>query len=87
MSCVVSDEDLRPEIRDRILSEYSEVEYGATNNRNDLMWYYEYLIQERGGVHSPEIPASIKQLNRMPMGPLKGKYAIDAFRETYNSAT
>lgn len=56
-----------------ICTEYKEVGYSASNSRkilghiNDLAFHYEVNIQIAGGVHSPEIPAIIKKLNRMPM--------------------
>ena len=56
-----------------ICAEYIEIAYAVSNSRKilghikDLAFHYEVNIQTAGGVHSPEIPAIIKRLNRMPM--------------------
>jgi hypothetical protein len=45
---------------------------------------YGYHIEDAGSVHSYQVPEIIKKMNRVPMGMLNGKYAIDAFHETFN---
>lgn len=60
-----------------IRSEYKELEYAATNSRKvlghikDLAFLYEAKIHSAGGVHSPEIPEIIKQMNHVPMNASK----------------
>jgi len=60
-----------------VMEEYNEIHYGNSKskrvlgNLNDLAFHYQLCITESGGVHSPEIPAIIQKLNRMPMKKVK----------------
>ena len=71
--CVLSHEAFPQDLVEKIMSEYSEIGIGKSNNRsvlgslNDLMFHYEHSILGSGGPHSPEVPAIISRLNRMPM--------------------
>lgn len=71
--CVLASESFSEELIEEILADYSEVKFGKSNNRsvlgslNDLAFHYEHAIIESGGPHSPEVPAIIARLNRMPM--------------------
>ena len=77
LAAVLHREGLEPALVQQILTEYEEVGIAKSKNRsvlgslNDLAFHYEFLIQESGGLHSPEIPDIIYKLNRMPMSPLK----------------
>jgi len=76
----------------KILSEYSKVEYAKANNKsvlgsmNDLAFHYKYHILEAGGVHSYAVPSIIKNLNHMPMGAIDYAYPIDLIRAMYKTA-
>ena len=90
--CVLSETDImEPEIQ-KILSEYSKVEYAKTNSKsvlgsmNDLAFHYKYHILEAGGVHSYAVPSIIKNLNHMPMGAIDYAYPIDLIRAMYKTA-
>jgi hypothetical protein len=71
--CFLASEGFSKELVEKILAEYSEVKFAKSNNRsvlgslNDLAFNYEYSICSSGGLHSPEVPAIIARLNRMPM--------------------
>lgn len=78
LSCVLHAEGLSTDRVEKALNEYSEIEYGKSNDRsvlgnlNDLAYNYEVHILEAGGVHSPEVPSIIKKQNRMPMNKKAG---------------
>ena len=78
LSCVLGSEGFSRDQVEKVLSEYTEVGYGKSNDRrvlgnlNDLAFHYEHWIFECGGVHRAEIPAIIQKLNRMPMKKFKG---------------
>ena len=71
--CFLASEGFSKELVEKILAEYSEVKFAKSNSRsvlgslNNLAFYYEYSICSSGGLHSPEVPAIIARLNRMPM--------------------
>jgi len=91
LQCVLSETGIIEAERQKILSEYSEVEYAKTNNKsvlgsmNDLAFNYKYLILEAGGVHSYAVPSIIKNLNNMPMGTIDNAYPIDLLRAMYKT--
>ena len=69
---------------------HSDCRIANTNDKrvlgslNELAFMYGYHIADAGSVHSYQVPEIIKKMKRAPMGMLNGKYAIDAFRETFN---
>ena len=71
--CVLTAEGFGGESVDRILEEYSEIQYGKSNDRsvlgsiNDMAFHYEHWMLDGGGVHSAEVPAIIQKMNRVPM--------------------
>lgn len=86
LRCVLSDEGFSEQVKEKILSEYDELEFAKSNNRrvlgsmNDLAFHYKHLIQDRGGVHSIAVPGIIRQLNRMPMGAIEYGFPIKRLR-------
>lgn len=54
---------------------------------NDLAYHYKHAIFMEGGVHSPVVPEIIREMNRMPMSPLRYKDPIRMLKELYESAT
>ena len=93
LGCVLGDdEDITEDVRQKILSEYTEIGYANTNNRrvlgsmNELIFQYEHGIITNGGVHSAVVPSLIKQLNRIPMGAIDYQYPIDALLAMYDVA-
>lgn len=87
--CILADEGIEQETINKICQEYGEVRYAKTSSKsvlgsmNDLAFHYKFLIQEAGSVYSHLVPGIIKQLNRMPMGPLKYRYPIEALKALY----
>lgn len=86
LSCIVGDEGFAEANRARILSEYDEIGFANTNSKsvlgsmNELAFHYTYSILEEGGVHSPAVPAIIRQLNRMPMRAIKEVFPIEELK-------
>jgi len=89
LACVLAEEEIPEYVREKIMAEYSQIEYANTNSRsvlgsmNDLAYHYEYLILSEGGVHSPAVPGIIKRLNHIPMGAIKYTYPIEALTAIY----
>ena len=86
LRCVIADEDLGQETETRIRNEFADIEYANSNNRS-VLGSMNDLVSETGGVHSPEIPGIIRQINRMPMGAISHHYSIDGVREICGVAT
>ena len=91
--CILADEGYSQEQINKILTEYSEIGIGKSNNRsvlgsmNDLAFHYEHSILESGGPHSAAIPSIISRLNRMPMhASKKCIFPIDELQKLYPSA-
>lgn len=93
LSAVLHHEGLELALVQQILTEYEDVGIAKTESKsvlgslNDLAFHYEFLIQESGGLHSPEIPDIIYKLNRMPMSPLKLAFPDKELRALYGVAT
>jgi hypothetical protein len=92
LQCVLSEAGILEPERQKILSEYSKVEYAKTNNKsvlgsmNDLAFHYKYHILEAGGIHSYAVSSIIRKLNHMPMGAIEYAYPIDMLRAMYKTA-
>ncbi len=91
--CVLATEGFEQPVVEKILNEYGVINYAKSNSRsilgslNDLAFHYRFCILDHGGVHSPEVPAIIKELNRMPMGEARGYlYPIEELRKLYKIA-
>ena len=93
LRCVLADEGIMGPAREKIMSEYDEIEYAKTNSKsvlgsmNDLAFHYKFLIQEEGSIHSAMIPSIIRKLNRMPMGAIEYTYPVEALKAMYETAT
>jgi hypothetical protein len=94
LRCVLVSEGFSTKATEIILSEYSEIKFGKSNNRsvlgsvNDLAFHYEHSILECGGPHSSEVPAIIARLNRMPMRASVGYiYPIEELGKLIETAT
>jgi len=92
--CVLVLEGFKDETVEKIMSEYSEIQFGKSNNRsvlgtlNDLAFNYEHSILENGGPQSPAVPLIIKRLNRMPMHASKACiFPIDELHKLYETET
>ena len=80
---VLAEEGFSSAERENVASEYAEVRFAKSSSKsvlgsmNDLAFHYEHRILMAGGIHSPEVPGIISDLNRMPMGALKYAYAVE----------
>ena len=89
LACILSAEGLPDAVKERILAEYAEVDVGKSSDRsvlgssNELAFHYTHRILNAGGIHSWRIPQIIKELNRMPMQAIPGKFPIDELRQLY----
>jgi hypothetical protein len=89
LACVLADEGFPGQIIKTIMAEYGDITYANTSSKsvlgsmNDLTVNYQYLILNAGGVHSPEVPAIIRQLNRMPMSAIGYGYAIEKLKALF----
>ena len=91
--CVLVSEGFKDEAVNQIMSEYSEIQFGKSNNRsvlgtlNDLAFNYEHCILESGGPQNSAVPSIIKRLNRMPMHASKTcVFPIDELHKLYKTA-
>jgi len=88
----LSSEDLTNESKEKIISEYTEINYTTTNSKkvlgsmNDLAFHYKHRILSDGGIYSALIPDIINKLNHMPMGSIGYNYAIDELKSIYETA-
>jgi len=86
LECVLADEGISTQVKEKILYEYREIEYSGTDSKkilgsmNDLAFHYKIRISDEGGIHSHKVPEIIKQLNRMPMGTIKYKYPVELLK-------
>lgn len=91
--CVLPEEGFGKIDKERIMTEYQEIEYSNTNSKsvlgsmNDLAFHYKYHILSEGGVHSSALPNIIKKLNRMPMGAIEYRFPIEALKAVYENAS
>ena len=92
--CVLVSEGYKKSEVEKIMSEYSEINFGKSNNRsvlgslNELALNYEHSIIASGGPQTFEIPSIIREFNRMPMHASKNvKFPIDELRKLYPPAS
>lgn len=84
---VLNVEGFSEEIKEKIVSEYSEVQYAKSNSKSvlgsmsDLVFHYKHQIIVVGGIYEPEIQNIIGQLNRMPMAALEYAYPVEEIRK------
>lgn len=89
LRCCLVEEGFDTVLIDKLLDRYSDCQFATTNSKrvlgslNELAFMYGYHVEDAGSVHSYMVPEIIKKMNRVPMGMLNGKYAIDAFRESF----
>ena len=89
LSCVLAEEAIPEEVRQRILAEYKELGFAKSSSKsvlgssNDIAFHYKYLILEAGGVHSWRVPEIIRELNRMPMKAIKHTFPIEELAHLY----
>ena len=82
LSCVLAEEAIPDDVRQRILAEYDELGVAKSTDRsvlgssNDIAFHYKYQILEAGGIHSWRVPGIIRELNRMPLQAIKYKFPI-----------
>lgn len=68
------------------MQEYADIGYANTNSKQvlgsmkELAYMYQCFIEDEGGILTPAMPMIIHKMNRVIMGQLKGKYAIDALK-------
>lgn len=86
LQTVVAEEGVSQANQERLQREHEDVEYGRSTSKsvlgsmNDLTFHYRYGITRAGGIHSAQVPAIIKQLNRTPMSAIEYVYPIEALR-------
>jgi hypothetical protein len=91
LQCVLADEGFDTSIIQQVLSEYDQIGFANTSNRNvigsmnDLAYHYPVRIEEAGGVHSPMIPEIIRNVNRVPFKAVGFTYPIEVLRNLLNS--
>jgi len=87
LSCVLAEEGYLKAQTEEILNDYQEIGYSNTKSRsvlgsmNDLAFMYKFFMQSGGGLHSPDFPAIIKEMNRTPMGALGYRLPIEVLFE------
>ena len=85
----LSKEGFGPENINKALEEYGEIAIAPTNSRsvlgsmNDLADQAEFLVSRAGGLEKGDILTVNMMLNRIPMGAIKYRYAIDNVYELF----
>ncbi len=88
-SCVLSDGGFSGSAKARILEECREVICARTSDRrvlgsmNELAVHYKFSVLDAGGVHSAEVPAIIRNLNRMPSAAIGYHCPVELLRDLY----
>jgi hypothetical protein len=86
LAYALSSENITDETKEKIISEYSDINYATTNNKkvlgsmNDLAFHYKHHILSEGGIFSALIPIIINKLNHMPMGAIGYKFASEELK-------
>ncbi len=86
LTCVLADEGFPRPVIEAVMAEHADIAYANTTSKsvlgsmNDIAKMYHYHILSEGGVHSPAVPAIIRQLNRMPLSAIGYGYAIEKLR-------
>ncbi len=89
LACVLSEEGLDQEVKEKILEEYREIAYSNTNNKSvlgsmtDLAYHYKYYILSDGSIHGCDLPGIIKKQNHMPMSAIAYRYPIEELKALY----
>jgi hypothetical protein len=71
---------------EKVLVEYSQVDFAKTNNRsvlgsmNDLSIQIEFRIGRFGGLANLDLDALNDEINRVPMSAINGVYSIDVLK-------
>ena len=87
LSCVLADEGFPQPVIEAVMAEHADIAYANTSSKsvlgsmNDISSIYKYHILSEGGVHSPAVPAIIRQLNRMPLSAIGYGCGIKKLRE------
>jgi hypothetical protein len=82
-------EGFGPEDIAKALREYDEIAIAPTANRsmlgsmNDLAYQADFLVSRAGGLEKGDILTVNMMLNRIPMGAIKYRYAIDNVYELF----
>jgi len=82
-------EGFGPEDIAKALREYDEIAIAPTANRsvlgsmNDLAYQADFLVSRAGGLEKGDILTVNMMLNRIPMGAIKYRYAIDELYELF----
>lgn len=80
-------EGFSPESIRRIIEDCESKAYAKTDSRkvlgnmNDLVWMYEHMIWQEGGLEQCDLTALIRKMNRTPQRNLGWSYSIDLARE------
>ncbi len=86
LTCVLADEGFPRPVIEAVMAEHAAIAYANTTSKsvlgsmNDIAKMYHYHILSEGGVHSPAVPAIIRQLNRMSLSAIGYGYAIEKLR-------
>jgi hypothetical protein len=89
LSCVLADEAVPDDVRERILAEYEQIGFAKSSDRsvlgssNDIAFHYKYQILDAGGIHSWQVPQIIRDLNRMPLQAIAYKFPIEELAQLY----
>jgi len=82
-------EGFGPKDIDKALEEYGEIAIAPTNSRsvlgsmNDLADQADFLVSRAGGLEKGDMLTVNMMLNRIPMGAIKYRYAIDNIYELF----
>ena len=75
------------EVINRVMAEYTEIEFVKTSNRqvlgvmNDFTLDYDFQIMRAGGLYKIRVLEINRHMNRTPSSQLKYKFPIDMVQE------
>lgn len=85
----IAQEGFEPEVVARVVAEYNEITIAPTVNRsvlgsmNDLSYEAKLQVHRAGGLDKADMLAVNLMLNRVPMGAIKYRFAVDKLYEVY----
>ena len=84
LSCVLAEEAVPDDVRQRILEEYAQIGFAKSSDRsvlgssNDIAFHYKYrILLEEGATQSSRVPEIIREMNRMQTQAIRYAFPIE----------
>ena len=82
-------EKFKPDIIEKVIEEYNEIEFAKTNNRsvlgsmNDFAFAYQVHIDNDGGLENFNLLQTNSKINQTPMSAIDYSYPIEKLKEIF----